>query len=573
MARPVLDDPLYYLVNFRRVLDWLEARYADLLSEAEAAFMADFAALPEASQALLVRMVMRKGEDFRDSRLSYPEIGDTADAVAPLIAAGLVEEGAPLTLEALFALTTKPELRAGLDGVFADQRLSRSASKGEWLSHLEAREFTPRPLAQWLPTLGDRHYRLTVDAMAERFRLMFFGNLRQQWSEFVLADLGVYRFETVALDADSRAFSARDELESYHRLHRLRERFEADEPLTTLSPDLPLTAYANPWLERRRARLIDKIAYRLERGGELEASLALYARSPTHHARVREARVLELLARYDAAFDAAEQTLAMPLRDAEAQRLARLHQRLARKLGRPAKFGSAAIEPERIDLELPRARSVERAVAEHLSTTEAPVLYVENALVNALFGLLCWPAIFAPLPGAFFHPFHSGPADLHDDDFRARRTAAFESCFTLLDADAHREVILARFDEKFGIQSPFVFWEAIRRETLELALDCIPPRHLRHWFERLLNDVRANRAGMPDLIQFDVEAGDYRMIEVKGPGDRLQDNQKRWLAFCAEHAMPVSVCYVRWQAASADELDAGELDTGDSATASPGGPA
>jgi hypothetical protein len=36
------------------------------------------------------------------------------------------------------------------------------------------------------------------------------------------------------------------------------------------------------------------------------------------------------------------------------------------------------------------------------------------------------------------------------------------------------------------------------------------------------------------------------MIEVKGPGDRLQDNQLRWLDFCAEHGMPVQVCYVQW---------------------------
>src|SRR5690606_40867171 len=63
--------------------------------------------------------------------------------------------------------------------------------------------------------------------------------------------------------------------------------------------------------------------------------------------------------------------------------------------------------------------------------------------------------------------------------------------------------------------------------------DCLPPAHLRACFERLLQDIRANRAGMPDLIQFWPAERRYRMIEVKGPGDRLQDNQKRWLAFCA----------------------------------------
>jgi hypothetical protein len=36
------------------------------------------------------------------------------------------------------------------------------------------------------------------------------------------------------------------------------------------------------------------------------------------------------------------------------------------------------------------------------------------------------------------------------------------------------------------------------------------------------------------------------MIEVKGPGDRLQDNQKRWIDFCAEQQMPVAVCHVEW---------------------------
>jgi hypothetical protein len=58
--------------------------------------------------------------------------------------------------------------------------------------------------------------------------------------------------------------------------------------------------------------------------------------------------------------------------------------------------------------------------------------------------------------------------------------------------------------------------------------------------------VKTNRAGFPDLIQFWPRERRYRMIEVKGPGDRLQDNQIRWLHYCSSHGMPVSVCHVRW---------------------------
>ncbi|MGO2056338.1 MAG: VRR-NUC domain-containing protein, partial [Halomonadaceae bacterium] len=104
--------------------------------------------------------------------------------------------------------------------------------------------------------------------------------------------------------------------------------------------------------------------------------------------------------------------------------------------------------------------------------------------------------------------------------------------------------------EKHGLASPFVHWPIVDEALVELALECIPAEHLRACFERLLGDLKVNRAGLPDLIQFlpDAPTGTprYRMIEVKGPGDRLQDNQRRWLSFFHRYEMPVAVCYVRW---------------------------
>src|SRR5690606_14877569 len=126
---------------------------------------------------------------------------------------------------------------------------------------------------------------------------------------------------------------------------------------------------------------------------------------------------------------------------------------------------------------------------------------VENALVNSLFGLLCWPAVFAALPGAFFHPFHAGPADLHSHDFPQRRSALFAECLAQLDSGAYRATMLATYRAKYGIASPFVHWEAIDEPLLHLALDCLPAAHLKHCFTRMLDDIRANRSGFPDLIQ------------------------------------------------------------------------
>ena len=52
--------------------------------------------------------------------------------------------------------------------------------------------------------------------------------------------------------------------------------------------------------------------------------------------------------------------------------------------------------------------------------------------------------------------------------------------------------------------------------------------------------------GLPDLVRFWPGERRYELIEVKGPGDRLQDNQTRWLAYCVAHGMPVRVIDVEW---------------------------
>jgi hypothetical protein len=48
------------------------------------------------------------------------------------------------------------------------------------------------------------------------------------------------------------------------------------------------------------------------------------------------------------------------------------------------------------------------------------------------------------------------------------------------------------------------------------------------------------------LVQFWPRSRRYRLIEVKAPGDRLQDNQRRCFEFLLSHQVPVSVCRVRW---------------------------
>lgn len=544
-----LSDPLYYLVNFDTVVAWVGGHHGDLLEPRERARLAAYQALPQASRALLVRLVMRSGQLFRVAKLSYPELGEPVQqALVPLLAGAWLDSQPLIVLEDLFRLYTRGECLEGFAGEVAWAGLGRSVSKKDLLAHLAAGAPEPRPLQQWWPDSTGQVVALRDEALFQRLRLMFFGNLRQGWSEFVMAELGHQVFEPVPFTPRSRAFDARHQVDSYLAMQACRDDLEAGVPAAQVWSRLP-PAPDNPWLESRRARLLFELGRLAERQDEPGLALEAYAASGHREARLRQLRLLERRGDLARAHALASEALDDPRNESERRGLERLLKRLARKLGAGApRSGRPVVIPSQtLTLPRPAAGSVEGAVLAALDRPEAPVAYVENTLLNGLFGLLCWPALYAPLPGAFFHPFHSAPADLYREDFVARRQDLFRDCLAALRDGSYRDHILATAAAKRGVTSPFLHWPVLQPSLLELALDCVPAAHLKLCFERMLDDLRHHRSGLPDLVQFLPQEASYRMIEVKGPGDRLQDHQRQWLEFGLGHGMPMAVCYVRWQ--------------------------
>ncbi len=490
MAHP---RPFYYLENFLTALAGLCERYGDLLDETEKDFIDQFRRLPQVSAALLVRMIGRKGDLFRTAKLVYGEIGCPRAAAAPLLALG------------------------------------------------------------WLESAGDG-FRVGVRPLCDRLQALFFGNFRQDWSEFVLTDLGIFRYETVACDGRTRAFRTRRHIETFYALFACRQQMDAGRDAGSVLASLPPPVEDNDWLERRRQKLQFQLAQLLERERDFTNALEVYQRCACAGSRVRAVRLLERLERIPDAVALACSVREEPVDDSETQQVERMLPRLHRKAGLARTHRSPARRWLTFELALPKAERpefLEQATAEALSEPGAPVHYVENGLMNSLFGLLCWEAIFAPVPGAFFHEFQSGPADLHTSGFRVRRDRDFARWLGQLEDGAYRDTIRRNFERKRGIRSPFVFWNVLSESLLDMALDCVPPRHLRVCFERILGNVRINRSGWPDLVQLWPGERRYRLIEVKGPGDRLQDNQVRWLMFFEAQGIPVSVCHVSWSGAGA----------------------
>jgi hypothetical protein len=542
--------PDYYLKNFQFLVAWVQERYADLLSEDEHEFLQRFNQLTRDAQCLLVRLSSRKGPLFRRDKLDYAEIADIDTSAQQLITTGLIHSDVPINLDALANSLTKPELLA----LFNTQLTGIKQTRKEILvQQLQIQFPQMQTWQQWTNNQFGEAYYLDNQAIVRTLLLLFFGNSYQDLTEFVLQDLGLFRYENYIIDQQHRVFNSRDELNQYQQLVQLREQLEADASTATLiqiAAQLP-AANTNEKLQRRRAKLVNYIAYELERAGEHLLALQLYEQSHLPPARERRIRLLEKQSDFPRAWALLNELLDTPQDEHELQVAQRMAPRLAKKLGIGFSKKIAAVIGEqqltlapRID-EQGSALRVEEVVRLSLHSKAAPCFYAENALIGGLFGLWLWPEMFRGIEGAFANPFQAAPLDMYQENFVANRPG-ITTLRELLHSNQYRDHIIHYWETKYGIANHFVNWSFFSRELLELALESIPAAHLSAIFERLLFDIKNNRSGFPDLIQFFPDQKTYRMIEVKGPGDRIQDNQARWLDYFSRHNIPAEVCYVRW---------------------------
>ncbi|MDR5898478.1 VRR-NUC domain-containing protein [Halomonas vilamensis] len=552
IATASLDDPLYYLRNARQVITLCLNQYADLLLSDEIQQLEDLLALEEPTQALLIRMVMRKGSLFRQDNLNYSEVPERDAAIRQLVATGLVDDKPALSIQALGDVCRREECRLLANQLLPEHTLAASCRKSDALGRLleHFADEAPKRLRDWWPDAPFDVLEIRCTTLFDRLRLMFFGNLYQSWSEFVLTELGLQRFEPVSLTPASRPFQRRAEVDLYLALQQLRDRVALGESIEEVCQALPAPIECD-WINYRRQKVLFQIGREAERQQQIEQALNLYRQSQHREAQLRTLRLLEKREPAEHVF-----TLATKAYEQISQPEIRIGlQRILKRSARKAGLDYLAPKPFEVPLDTltlvkPAFHRVESAVIEALSDTDTRLFHVENHLFTGLFALLFWPALYAPVRGAFFNPFQPGPADLFRPGFADARTMWIEAGFDQLRTGRYQATILERLEQKRGISCSLIYWPSLTFELVKSALDIIPAAHLEAVFRHLLLDLRHHRRGLPDLIALNHNAARYRLIEVKGPGDRLQDSQRLWMQAMLAHSMPVSVLHVRWSEAN-----------------------
>ncbi|MGR5166049.1 VRR-NUC domain-containing protein [Vibrio astriarenae] len=531
MTDPVELAPDYYLHNFFKLTQHATEFYPDLLTPAEHRWIEQFHTLSHDAQCLLVRLLSRKGQWFRSDKLNYSEISDLSAAIHALAQQRFICVSNTLTEpEVLSALLTKPEL------CIAFPELKRSLSKSELLAEM------PNTFAISLDKI--EFIELQDAALIHTLLALFFANTRQDLSQFVLDDLGVHQFEQYALRPESRYFQQRAELQALLLISQLKEQYysfedKSKEQLIAILEAVPHSSH--PSIQRKGEALINTIARDLERLGAYQDALTWFAKSSLPPARERQARIFDKLDDIERMASIVTSILDTPYNVEEQEIGKKLQARLLRKQKiKVPKATKPTVEEHRLCLDLTTQR-VELAAKSYYESQGWQVFYSENLLLNGLFGLAFWDVVFADIDKAFVNRYQHRPLDLYHANFTQKRATQIEEVLTLIRSGSCNSIV-ANFKQKQGIANPFVHWKWLSSELIEQALKHIPSHTLAELFTVFLSDIKLFRTGMPDLIMFNEQG--YRWLEVKGPGDKLQDNQWRWIKEFQRLEVPVWVCWV-----------------------------
>ncbi|KAJ4814866.1 zinc ion binding/nucleic acid binding/hydrolase [Rhynchospora pubera] len=176
-------------------------------------------------------------------------------------------------------------------------------------------------------------------------------------------------------------------------------------------------------------------------------------------------------------------------------------------------------------------------------------VHSESGIWMTIFGLLMWDVIFSDVPNAFCSKFQTGPLDLDTDDFYESRKDLIESQLNKIQGGMAEEILITCWELHYGELCRGVNWERHSLSDLRAAVFCMKARSLASICHHLALDYRSWSSGMPDLLLWRFYAnstcGEVKLVEVKGPRDRLSEQQRAWILVLMDCGFNAEVCKVR----------------------------
>uniref|UniRef100_UPI00398F5816 fanconi-associated nuclease 1 n=1 Tax=Pristiophorus japonicus TaxID=55135 RepID=UPI00398F5816 len=176
-------------------------------------------------------------------------------------------------------------------------------------------------------------------------------------------------------------------------------------------------------------------------------------------------------------------------------------------------------------------------------------IHGEGATFLTLFGLLFWEIIFLPgIPDVFRNPYQACPLDLYTECFYQHRREPIESRLEILqDAPTGtlHTLIANVWNSHKGTAATLVNWEIFSSlQQAQSLVSCLGGLFLSGVCRILAKNLRHSRGGLPDLVVWSSHSLQYKLVEVKGPSDRLSHKQTVWLDQLRRLGADAEVCHV-----------------------------
>ncbi|KDP37893.1 hypothetical protein JCGZ_05775 [Jatropha curcas] len=174
-------------------------------------------------------------------------------------------------------------------------------------------------------------------------------------------------------------------------------------------------------------------------------------------------------------------------------------------------------------------------------------VHAESGIWLTIFALLMWDIIFSDVPNVFRNRFQTAPLDLETDGFYPVRKTLIESHLQKIQGGMAEEIIITSWELHSGTACKGVNWNRHSLSELRAAVTCIGGPCLASLCLHLAQDYRSWSSGMPDLLlwRFNGEyKGEAKLVEVKGPKDRLSEQQHAWLLLLMDCGFNTEVCKV-----------------------------
>eukprot|EP00250_Pteridium_aquilinum_P006904 c16733_g1_i1 orf=226-3453(-) len=189
-------------------------------------------------------------------------------------------------------------------------------------------------------------------------------------------------------------------------------------------------------------------------------------------------------------------------------------------------------------------------------------VHSESGIWMTLFALLMWDVLFAEIPNVFWHPFQTAPLDLRTDAFYPGRETIIEAQLKRIQCGEAPQLLAMTWSKWFGTFCMGLNWERHSLQELQVMASCVGGRGLASICRLLAEDYAGLAGGMPDLFLWRVPntsvpcgvccghcpsawgspVGEAKLVEVKGPRDRLSEQQRAWISILMEAGIHVEVC-------------------------------